>query len=119
MFISTLPVTEALSVRGKRLNDTASQRQNIVYAPSRQIVLLVKEGGCRLEAELVEDDEDDEDEPIDLIQGELHDMIIRLKNIGTSDITQIWLTIDDSVTAWVDYQSLDHGKYIPDDEGLS
>ncbi|PVF97590.1 hypothetical protein CPB86DRAFT_785718 [Serendipita vermifera] len=109
LFISSLPVTEALSIRGKRLNDTASQRQDIVYAPSRQITLLVKEGGCRLEAEVVDEDEDDEDEPIELIQGELHHMTVRLKNIGTSDINQLWLTVDDAVTAWVDYESLNPG----------
>ena len=48
-FLSLLPVTESLAIRGRRLQDTPQQRQSKVYAPDVLIKVDVEDASQRLQ----------------------------------------------------------------------
>ncbi|KIM32672.1 hypothetical protein M408DRAFT_184959 [Serendipita vermifera MAFF 305830] len=106
-FISKLPVTESLAIPGKRLNETSAQRQDVAYAPPKPLTVSVKQGGSILDVELLDDHEEadhdfyDEDDII-LLQGEIRRVFMRITNRGVGEVDRIWLTMDESVSVWVD-----------------
>ncbi|KAJ3734691.1 ER-golgi trafficking TRAPP I complex 85 kDa subunit-domain-containing protein, partial [Lentinula guzmanii] len=84
-FLSLLPSTESLAVRGKRLYDTLAQRQTPTYSPDVLMQVNVAEAGCRLLASFVDDDE------LNLHQGEIRSLKLWLSNIGAGPIEEMWL----------------------------
>ncbi|EKM61151.1 uncharacterized protein PHACADRAFT_190295 [Phanerochaete carnosa HHB-10118-sp] len=95
-FLSLLPVTESLAVRGRRLHDTPHQRQNKVYAPDTFIEVEVEDSGYRLQAGFVDD------RHLTLHQGERRRVDARLHNSGRRSINELWLVTDPSAQLWVD-----------------
>jgi hypothetical protein len=70
----------------------------------------VKQGGCALDAEIVDayDDEDhggpgfDDEEELLMLQGEVRRVLLRITNRGMEAVDQIWLTVDELMSIWVD-----------------
>ena len=85
LFLSLLPVTESLSVRGQRLNETAKERQNKVYAPDTNPSVEVVSRDTRLVV-----DKFDNHSPI-VYHGEHRRILARLVNSGKTEINEIWL----------------------------
>lgn len=100
-FISQLPIKEDLHIRGHRLNSTAAERGGIVYSAPTTMNVAVKKDGCVLDVELVQRGNEYDDELV-LVQGEIRSMILRLTNRGNTELKEVWITIDPSVTFWID-----------------
>ncbi|KAJ3844312.1 ER-golgi trafficking TRAPP I complex 85 kDa subunit-domain-containing protein [Lentinula raphanica] len=94
-FLSLLPSTESLAVRGKRLYDTAAQRQTPTYAPDVMMQVTVAEASCRLLARVADDAE------LDLYQGEIQTIRLWLSNVGVKPISEVWL-VTGSNNIWLD-----------------
>ncbi|KAI0361180.1 hypothetical protein OH77DRAFT_1417397 [Trametes cingulata] len=100
-FISLLPVTESLAVRGRRLNDTPVQRQGKVYAPDVMIRVEVEEAGQRLHAHFVDD------RHLVLAQGEYKHQRVWLTNSGTRPISELWVLAGEEDELWIDGSAAD------------
>ncbi|KAF8273905.1 ER-golgi trafficking TRAPP I complex 85 kDa subunit-domain-containing protein [Lactarius quietus] len=101
-FLSLLPAKESMVTRGRRLQDTPSQRQNKVYAPDVVVEVEVEDATQRLSAEFFDDNR------LVLYHGERKEMRIWLSNVGTQAIDGIWLVggLEDEI--WVE-ESGDQG----------
>ncbi|KAG8829564.1 hypothetical protein FRC17_006390 [Serendipita sp. 399] len=109
-FFSNLPVKESLSIRGKRLNDTAAQRWEATYAPSQFVKIPVRQVGCLLSVEQVDEgDEEEEEEENLIVQGEIYGIVLRITNRGIEDINEIWLTVPDNISLWIDTERRNAG----------
>ena len=95
-FLSLLPAKESLATRGRRLQDTPSQRQNKVYAPDVLVKVEVEDAGQRLSAEFFEDNR------LVLYHGECKQLRIWLSNVGTQAIGDIWLVCGQEDEFWVE-----------------
>ncbi len=95
-FLSLLPVTESLAIRGRRLHDTPLQRQVKTYAPDTVLKVDVEDAAHRLQANFVDD------RHLLLAQGECRRMTIWLSNSGKKDVREIWLVPGDSDEIWLD-----------------
>lgn len=57
------------------------------------------------------DDEDHDDQVFDdgedilMLQGEVRRVLLRITNRGAQAVDQIWLTVDESVSVWIDDDS--------------
>lgn len=100
-FLSSLPVVEPIAVKGKRLNDTLAQRQEVTYAPSQPIKVPVRSGGCIVAVELVNEEDEEEDDLV-CVQGEICQSTMRITNRGVEEVREIWMTTGDSVFIWLD-----------------
>ncbi|KAI0652274.1 ER-golgi trafficking TRAPP I complex 85 kDa subunit-domain-containing protein [Trametes meyenii] len=100
-FLSLLPATESLAVRGRRLNDTPMQRQGKVYAPDVLTKVEVEEAGQRLHAHFVDD------RHLVLAQGEYKHQRVWLTNSGTRPISELWVLAGEEDELWVDVVSGD------------
>jgi hypothetical protein len=101
-FLSLLPAKESLVMRGRRLQDTPSQRQNKVYAPDVVVKVEVEDAAQRLSAEFFDDNR------LVLYHGERKQMRIWLSNVGTQAIGDIWLVSGLEDEFWVE-ESGDQG----------
>jgi hypothetical protein len=101
-FLSLLPAKESLVTRGRRLQDTPSQRQNKVYAPDVVVKVEVEDAAQRLSAEFFDDNR------LVLYHGERKQMRIWLSNVGTQAIGDIWLVGGLEDEFWVE-ESEDQG----------
>lgn len=106
LFLSLLPVTESLAVRGRRLHDTPHQRQNKVYAPDILLKVEVEDSGYRLHTSFVDN------RHLSLFQGECKHMDVRIHNSGKRSIDELWIVSDSTAEVWVD-------SGTPDGEGRS
>ena len=95
MFLSLLPATEPLVLRGRRLQDTPHQRQNKVYAPDNAIKVEVEDAVQRLSVQFFDDSR------LVLYHGECRQLRIWLSNIGTRAIGEIWLVSGEDDEFWV------------------
>lgn len=95
-FLSLLPVTESLAMRGRRLHDTPDQRQNKVYAPDTLLGVEVEDSGFRLHTGFVDD------RHLTLYQGERRRVDVRLHNSGRRTISELWLVSYPSSQLWID-----------------
>ncbi|KIK70846.1 hypothetical protein GYMLUDRAFT_235261 [Collybiopsis luxurians FD-317 M1] len=86
-FLSLLPSTESLAVRGNRLYNTPVQRQTPTYAPDVMMKVDVVEPGCRLMANFVDDKQ------LILNQGEVTSLKLWVSNIGVTSIDEVWLVV--------------------------
>ncbi|PCH33758.1 hypothetical protein WOLCODRAFT_60797 [Wolfiporia cocos MD-104 SS10] len=98
-FLSLLPTTESLAVRGRRLHDTAEQRQNKVYAPDTYPKVDVEEAGQRLHASFVDDTQ------LVLAHGESRRLRLWMTNSGTRKIGEIWMVTGHDDNVWVESMS--------------
>ncbi|KAH9982364.1 ER-golgi trafficking TRAPP I complex 85 kDa subunit-domain-containing protein [Lactifluus volemus] len=95
-FLSLLPVRESLVSRGGRLQDTLHQRQNKVYAPDVVVQIEVEDAAQRLSVEFSDDSR------LVLYHGECRQMRIWFSNIGTREISDIWLVSGQEDELWVE-----------------
>lgn len=102
LFFSILPVVEPLSIPGKRLNATVSQRHGTVYAPDTSITISVKKGSSAIDISLM--DEIGAEEPT-WFQGECRKLILRLQNLGAGPIDEVWMITTDNISIWIDQDS--------------
>lgn len=100
-FISQLPIKEALHIRGQRLNTTPAEKRGIAYSASTTMTVSVKRGGCVMDVELIQTG-NEYDEDLVLVQGEIRSIILRFTNRGTTELKEVWITVDPSVTLWID-----------------
>ena len=84
-FLGLLPTYESLAVRGRRLQETAQQRQSKIYAPDILPKIQVEACDRRIGAAFTDDLT-----PI-LAHGETVTMNIQLENIGSVDVGEVWL----------------------------
>lgn len=84
-FLGLLPASESLAVRGRRLQETALERQSKVYAPDVFPKVQIQACNRRIDAAFTDDIS-----PI-LAHGEIVTMNIRLENVGAKDVGEIWL----------------------------
>ncbi|GJE87623.1 ER-golgi trafficking TRAPP I complex 85 kDa subunit-domain-containing protein [Phanerochaete sordida] len=98
-FLSLLPVTESLAVRGRRLHDTPHQRQNKVYAPDVLIKTEVEDSGYRLQTTFIDG------RHLSLYQGERRRVDVRLHNSGSRSISELWLVSDTAAQLWIDHSA--------------
>jgi len=98
-FLSLLPITEPLSIPGRRLNDTPAQRRDIVYTPDTFLMINVRSGGCRLDVDFLDDDADD---LVDLVHGEIKGVTLRARNAGSAPIEEVWMIGGEEVCIWID-----------------
>ncbi|KAF8525181.1 ER-golgi trafficking TRAPP I complex 85 kDa subunit-domain-containing protein [Hysterangium stoloniferum] len=103
-FLSLLPVSESLAVRGARLQDTAAQRQGVVYGTDVIPTMCVDEGGRRLECSL--SNSEGGFGAFTLSAGECADFRLNLRNTGSGSIDDIWIIHSPSV--WLDLEP--HGS---------
>ena len=97
-FLCLLPITEPLSIPGRRLNDTLTQQRDIVYAPDTFLKINVRSGGCRLDVDFL----DDADDLVDLVHGEIKRVILRARNAGSATIEEVWMVGGEEVCIWID-----------------
>jgi trafficking protein particle complex subunit 8 len=111
-FLSLLPTTESLAVRGRRLQETALQRQSVMYAPDIFIQTDVEETSHKLAVSFVDDDR------LVLGQGECRSMTLWLTNAGTRSAGEIWMVAGDDDEVWVDTSGSDVSSefYFPSQE---
>lgn len=98
-FLCLLPITEPLSIPGRRLNDTPTQRRDIVYAPDTFLNVNVRSGGCRLDVDFLDDDADS---LVDLVHGEIKRLILRARNSGSAMIEEVWMVGGEEVCICID-----------------
>ncbi|KAI0036617.1 ER-golgi trafficking TRAPP I complex 85 kDa subunit-domain-containing protein [Vararia minispora EC-137] len=84
-FLSLLPTREPVSTRGRRLHDTAIQRQTKVYAPDVFLKVEVEGAEQRLAVTFVDDGR------LVLSHGECKELRLWLSNAGTESIDEVWL----------------------------
>ncbi|KAI0697133.1 ER-golgi trafficking TRAPP I complex 85 kDa subunit-domain-containing protein [Cytidiella melzeri] len=95
-FLSLLPITESIAIRGKRLHDTPQQRQNKMYAPDVLTTIEVEDAGLRLQAHFVDD------RHLILMHGESKQMDVTLLNTGSKAIGELWLLTGLYDEVWLD-----------------
>lgn len=98
-FLCLLPTTEPLSIPGRRLNDTPTQRRDIVYAPDTFLEVNVRSGGCRLDVDFLDDDADS---LVDLVHGEIKRLNLRARNSGSATIEEVWMVGGEEVCIFID-----------------
>jgi len=94
-FYSLLSCIESLHTRGRRLNDTAVQRQGKVYADDVYIQVDAEDCGQRLHVKFVDE------RPLSLAQGERRLLSIWLSNTGVQDIEELWVVSGAEDELWV------------------
>ena len=107
-FLSLLPCTESLATRGRRLNDTAAQRQSVMYAPDVLVQVDVQEGGARVQCRFIlpfemHDDsgEDKHQEEISVLDGEIRRETLVIKNVGDRNVEDMWLVLPADGSVWI------------------
>ncbi len=86
---------EPLASRGRRLQDTAAQRQTATYAPDVQIKVQVAEASHKLLVNFVDDGQ-----PV-LGQGETKALSLWFSNSGTSSVDEAWLVSGFEDQIWI------------------
>lgn len=94
-FLSLLEVKESLACRGRRLHDTASQRQAPTYATDVLMQVEVVPSDHKLIVDFVFD------EQLVLLQGEIKFLKLWLTNSGTNPISEVWMVSGAEDEVWV------------------
>ena len=95
-FLASIPCSETLGARGRRLNDTAVQRQEKTYAPDVFVEVETEGCGQRLDASFVQD------EQVALIQGERKRLELWVNNTGVEDVNEIWMISGPENVVWIE-----------------
>lgn len=101
-FLSLLPVTESLAVRGQRLHDTPQQRQSKAYAPDIVIRVEVEEAVQRLHATFIDDGH------LVLAHGEHKHLRLWISNTGSRSIGELWMVTGRHDEIWIDAKDSSH-----------
>lgn len=108
-FSGLLPMEETLGVRGRRLNDTAAQRETATYASDVLMRVDVRKSGGRLNAELSATNE-----PMPALGvGEIRKLSVRITNVGSTGVRDLWAVFGESENAglvWLDVAESSEGK---------
>jgi hypothetical protein len=104
-FLSVIHNVEPLCCRGRRLQETATQRQSKMYAADSFIRFEVEHARQRLTATFVEDGQ------LILSHGECQRMRLWLTNIGEEAIDDIWLVAGNEDELYVVGEEID-GKWL-------
>lgn len=99
-FLSLLPVSESLAIRGPRLNHTTAQRQSVVYGPDAVLTVDTEEGGCRLDMSLSRSDGNLRRLTLGL--GECMELVLDVRNTGKGSIDTIWIMHSSGM--WLDFE---------------
>lgn len=94
-FLSLLPTVESLASRGRRLHETALQRQQPTYAPESLIQVEVVPSEHRLLVTYVGG------ERLTLLQGENKAIRFCLTNSGSKPINEVWMVSDADDEIWI------------------
>ncbi|KAH8120206.1 ER-golgi trafficking TRAPP I complex 85 kDa subunit-domain-containing protein [Phellopilus nigrolimitatus] len=94
-FLGLLPASESLAVRGRRLQESALQRQSKMYAPDVLLKVQVEAAEHRLAAAFTDT------QPRNLAHGEQATMSLQIENNGLRDIGEIWLVHGPSDEIWL------------------
>ena len=95
-FLASIPCSEPLSTRGRRLNETAVQRQNTTYAPDVFVEIETEERRQRLDVSFVEDKQ------VALIQGERRRLELWINNAGVEDVNEVWMVSGPENVVWIE-----------------
>ena len=95
-FFASIPCSEPLGTRGRRLNDTAVQRQNKTYAQDVFVEIETEECRRRLDASFVEDGQ------VGLIQGERKRLELWVNNTGVEDVSEVWMVSGSENVVWIE-----------------
>ncbi|KAG0696032.1 ER-golgi trafficking TRAPP I complex 85 kDa subunit-domain-containing protein [Suillus ampliporus] len=101
-FLGLLPTVESLARRGRRLQETAQQRQTVTYAPDVFLKLDVEEASQELAVAFVDDG------PLVLAEGECKRMKLWMSNAGSRDIGEVWVIPGPEDQIWI--EPLDGGS---------
>ena len=82
-------------MRGRRLQETALQRQTKMYAPDVIPKVEIEARKHRLSARFIDPG------PDSLACGEIIDMVLRVENIGSSPVSELWLIHGPMDEIWV------------------
>lgn len=94
-FLSLLPSSESLTSRGRRLHDTAAQRQKATYAPDVLIKVEVAEATHKLLVNFIDD------QRLVLAQGENKPMRLWFSNMGTNPVREVWMVAGPEDEIWI------------------
>ncbi|KAG8986225.1 hypothetical protein FRB93_005483 [Tulasnella sp. JGI-2019a] len=112
-FLGLLPMEETLGVRGRRLNDTAAQRETPAYASDVLMRIDVRKSGGRLHAEL----SSSADHPATVLGvGEIKELTVRITNAGSTVVRDLWAVFGESENTGLVW--LDTGDPDSDEDGL-
>ncbi|KZT72776.1 hypothetical protein DAEQUDRAFT_749133 [Daedalea quercina L-15889] len=95
-FLSLLPVSESLALRGKRLHDTAQQRQTQTYGSDILIKINVEDAEQRLRASFVDD------RHLILMEGEHRRLKLWMTNSGSQPINEVWMVSGREDELWLE-----------------
>ncbi|TFK56961.1 hypothetical protein OE88DRAFT_1715773 [Heliocybe sulcata] len=95
-FLSLLPATDSIAKRGRRLQETALQRQSKTYAPDVFVQADVEDASQRLRVNFVDDG------GLVMAQGECKRMKLWFSNSGTKPIRELWMVAGDEDELWVE-----------------
>ncbi|KAH9937068.1 ER-golgi trafficking TRAPP I complex 85 kDa subunit-domain-containing protein [Fomitopsis serialis] len=104
-FLSLLPVSESLALRGRRLHDTSQQRQVKAYASDILIKVDVEDAGQRLRANFVDD------RHLILVEGEYKRLRLWVTNSGTRPISEAWMVSSREDELWVESDKVDADRF--------
>lgn len=95
-FLASIPCSESLGARGRRLNDTSVQRQEKTYAPDVFVEVETEECRQRLDASFVDDQQ------VALIQGERKRLELWVNNTGVEDVNEVWMVSGPENVVWLE-----------------
>ena len=107
-FLALLPCTESLATPGRRLNDTPTQRQSVMYGPDIPVEIAVQESCARLQCRFIApfemydvSGEDKHQEEISVLDGEIRKETLTIRNVGDRMVEDIWLVPPDEGSIWI------------------
>lgn len=100
-FLGLLPVSESLAIKGVRLQDTPQHRQNKVYGPDSFLNVQVINDEWRLNAAFTTSSN-----PI-IYQGEENMLNLKITNMGTKSVQNLWIVFDREDLLWLAPRGLD------------
>ncbi|KAJ7900204.1 ER-golgi trafficking TRAPP I complex 85 kDa subunit-domain-containing protein [Mycena olivaceomarginata] len=112
-FLSLLPSTESLASRGKRLQNTAAQRQHPTYAPDVLLTVDIVEATHKLLVNFVDDQQ------LILGEGETKSLRLWFVNRGTNAIGEVWMVAGADDEIWVSSTETDDDDVSRSDNSLS
>ena len=89
-FLSLLPVSENIALPGKRLNDTAAQRQGKVHGDNVFLQMPVRKHLGKLDTHF-DDGVHLEDDVVGVFAGETRREVLKIVNSGNSEASDLWL----------------------------
>lgn len=95
-FLGLLPILESLASRGRRLHDTALQRQTPTYAPDVVMQVKVVPSDHKLDVKTV-----DGAGLLVLLQGQNRSTTLWLTNSGTFPINEVWMVSGADDEIWM------------------